>query len=110
MTLINDQETCPYYISNLVSHQNFLIIVKTFILFCYLFFYMKDRAANTVVRVLTSFKSADVERAVKSLDAKNIDTLMKYIYRGFESPSDGSSAILLTWHEKVGFCSSVLND
>lgn len=66
----------------------------------------QDRAANTVLRVLTSFKSADVERAVKSLDSKNIDTLMKYIYRGFESPSDGSSAVLLTWHEKVGIALS----
>ncbi|KAK7502541.1 hypothetical protein BaRGS_00006116 [Batillaria attramentaria] len=62
---------------------------------------VKDRAANTVVRVLTSFKVADIDRAVKSLDQKNVDTLMKYIYRGFESPSDGSSASLLTWHEKV---------
>lgn len=62
---------------------------------------VKDRAANTVVRVLTSFKTADIERAVKSLDAKSVDTLMKYIYRGFESPADGSSAVLLTWHEKT---------
>lgn len=62
---------------------------------------MQDQAASTVVRVLTSFKSADIEKAVKSLDAKDVDILMKYIYRGFESPSDNSSAVLLTWHEKV---------
>lgn len=62
---------------------------------------VKDRAASTVVRVLTSFKSVDIEKAVKSLDSKAVDTLMKYIYRGFESPADGSSAVLLTWHEKT---------
>jgi len=62
---------------------------------------LKDRAANTVVRILMSFKSAEVEKAVKSLDAKQVDMLMKYIYRGFETPSDNSSAVLLTWHEKT---------
>lgn len=62
---------------------------------------VKDRAAATVVRVLTAFKAADIDKAVKSMDARNIDTLMKYIYKGFESPSEGSSAALLTWHEKA---------
>lgn len=33
---------------------------------------------------------------------EQIDTLMKYIYRGFENPGDGSkSGHLLQWHEKV---------
>ncbi|KAL8560440.1 hypothetical protein ACOMHN_062340 [Nucella lapillus] len=62
---------------------------------------VKDRAANTAVRVLTSFKASDIDKAVTSLDARSVDMLMKYIYRGFESPSDGSSAALLTWHEKT---------
>ena len=48
-----------------------------------------------------STKSADVEAAVKSLDAPTQDILMKYIYRGFEVPAEGSSAQLLTWHQKV---------
>ena len=54
-----------------------------------------------MLRVLTSFKSSDIEPAVKSLDRSGVDLLMKYIYRGFEKPSDNSSAILLQGHEKV---------
>ena len=55
------------------------------------------------MRVLLSFKASEIEPAVKSLDHDNIDTLMKYIYRGFEFPSDNSSAQLLTWFDKVKF-------
>ena len=57
--------------------------------------------------MLTSFKSADIERTVKSLNAGQIDMLMKYIYKGFETPADNSSASLLSWHEKVSL--SLLN-
>ncbi|TEA37647.1 hypothetical protein DBR06_SOUSAS5310090, partial [Sousa chinensis] len=39
-------------------------------------------------------------KAVQSLDKNGVDLLMKYIYKGFESPSDNSSAMLLQWHEK----------
>lgn len=54
-----------------------------------------------MIRVLSSFKSTDIEKAVASLDRSGVDLLMKYIYRGFERPSDNSSAVLLQWHEKV---------
>ena len=50
---------------------------------------------------MTSFKTNEIDSAVKSLDSKALDMLMKYIYKGFEFPTDGSSASLLTWHEKV---------
>uniref|UniRef100_A0A671QCH6 Actin-related protein 2/3 complex subunit 5 n=1 Tax=Sinocyclocheilus anshuiensis TaxID=1608454 RepID=A0A671QCH6_9TELE len=60
-----------------------------------------ERAQAVVLRVLTAFKSSDIEPAVKSLDRNGVDLLMKYIYRGFEKPSDNSSAILLQWHEKA---------
>ncbi|XP_015252803.1 actin-related protein 2/3 complex subunit 5-C-like [Cyprinodon tularosa] len=61
----------------------------------------KDRAEQLVVKVLSSFKSSDIEKAVSSLDKADVDLLMKYIYRGFEKPSDNSSAVLLQWHEKA---------
>ena len=53
------------------------------------------------MRVLLSVKSAQMEEAVNALDRDQLDTLMKYIYRGFETPSEGSSGHLLAWHEKV---------
>ena len=62
---------------------------------------VKDKAVQLTMKVLLSFKSADVESAVKSLNQDQLDVLMKYIYKGFENPSEGSSAVLLTWHEKV---------
>lgn len=62
---------------------------------------VKDRAVQLAIRVMTSFKTNEIEPAIKSLDSRTLDALMKYIYRGFEFPSDGSSASLLTWHEKA---------
>lgn len=52
-------------------------------------------------RVLLSFKSSQIDEAVQALEPELIDVLMKYIYKGFESPSEGSSGNLLVWHEKV---------
>ncbi|EHB04056.1 Actin-related protein 2/3 complex subunit 5 [Heterocephalus glaber] len=62
---------------------------------------VKDRAGSIVLKVLISFKANDIEKAVQSLDKSGVDLLMKYIYKGFESPSDNSSAMLLQWHEKA---------
>lgn len=61
----------------------------------------KDKAESLVLKVLVSFKSNEIEKAVQSLDKNSVDLLMKYIYKGFESPSDNSSAVLLQWHEKA---------
>uniref|UniRef100_A0A673HSW1 Actin-related protein 2/3 complex subunit 5 n=1 Tax=Sinocyclocheilus rhinocerous TaxID=307959 RepID=A0A673HSW1_9TELE len=63
---------------------------------------VKDRAEGLVLKVLSSVKASDIEKAVQSLDKSGVDLLMKYIYKGFERPSDNSSAILLQWHEKTG--------
>lgn len=54
-----------------------------------------------MLKVLTAFKSSDIEKGVQSLDRNGVDLLMKYIYKGFERPSENSSAVLLQWHEKV---------
>ncbi|CAD5118009.1 DgyrCDS6749 [Dimorphilus gyrociliatus] len=62
---------------------------------------VKDAALQLAMKVLTSFKSMEIERAVKSLERTELDMLMKYIYRGFEYPVENSSAQLLVWHEKV---------
>lgn len=62
---------------------------------------VKERAQGIVLKVLTSFKSSEMEQAVKSLDRNGIDLLMKYIYKGFEKPTENSSAVLLQWHEKA---------
>uniref|UniRef100_A0A8C0FWZ1 Actin-related protein 2/3 complex subunit 5 n=1 Tax=Chelonoidis abingdonii TaxID=106734 RepID=A0A8C0FWZ1_CHEAB len=62
---------------------------------------IKERAQGVVLKVLTSFKSSEIEQAVNSLDRNGIDLLMKYVYKGFEKPTENSSAILLQWHEKA---------
>ncbi|KAB0406699.1 hypothetical protein E2I00_003635 [Balaenoptera physalus] len=60
-----------------------------------------ERAQGVVLKVLTNFKSSEIEQAVQSLDRNGIDLLMKYIYKGFEKPTENSSAVLLQWHEKA---------
>ena len=77
----------------------------------------QDKAFALIMRVLTAVKATEIEKAVNTLDKNSQDVLMKYIYRGFAEPSDGSSAVLLTWHEKVtktigfllfdGYCSVI---
>lgn len=47
-------------------------------------------------------KSSQMDSAIDEINNLDLlDVLMKYIYRGFEIPSEGSSAHLLQWHEKV---------
>ncbi|ELU10172.1 hypothetical protein CAPTEDRAFT_17923 [Capitella teleta] len=61
---------------------------------------VKKQAFDLCLRVLLSFKSSEIDEAVKSLDQPEVDMLMKYIYRGFDN-ADGANAQLLTWHEKT---------
>ena len=46
-------------------------------------------------------KTSEIEKIVDSLNEDEIDTLMKYIYRGFENSNVGNSGNLLVWHDKV---------
>lgn len=71
-------------------------------------FPLQEQAQGTMLKVLMAFKSSEIEEAVNSLDGNGIDLLMKYIYKGFEKPTENSSAILLQWHEKVGVPASAL--
>ncbi|KAM3964730.1 LOW QUALITY PROTEIN: actin-related protein 2/3 complex, subunit 5 [Aphomia sociella] len=62
---------------------------------------VKDSALALTLKVLLAIKSAQIEEAVGNLSRDDVDILMKYIYRGFECPSEGSSGHLLLWHEKA---------
>ncbi|XP_076277901.1 actin-related protein 2/3 complex, subunit 5 [Lasioglossum baleicum] len=62
---------------------------------------VKDNARNLTLKVLLSIKSNQMEDCLAQLDRDLVDVLMKYIYRGFEIPTEGSSSHLLIWHEKV---------
>ncbi|CAH1183707.1 unnamed protein product [Phaedon cochleariae] len=62
---------------------------------------IKENAFNLTLRVLLAIKPSQIEEMVNSLDMDMLDTLMKYVYKGFEYPSEGSSMHLLLWHEKI---------
>ena len=53
-----------------------------------------DLYSNLVIYI-NLFKWFQVEGIIAKLDIDQKDMLMKYIYRGFESPSEGSSAHLV---------------
>jgi len=63
---------------------------------------VKDKATATVVRVLTSFKQAEMESALKKLSEDEAELLMKYIYKGMDILADGPTCqSLLAWHAVV---------
>ena len=59
----------------------------------------KDGALSLVIRSMLSIRRGQIKQTVEELDSDQKQCLMKYIYRGFEHPKDGSSAHLLKWHE-----------
>ncbi|KAF4519297.1 hypothetical protein B566_EDAN005235 [Ephemera danica] len=62
---------------------------------------LKDAALALTMRVLLTVKTSQVEEVVSALEPELVDVLMKYVYKGFEMPSEGSSGQLLVWHEKA---------
>nr|ADD38802.1 Actin-related protein 2/3 complex subunit 5-like protein [Lepeophtheirus salmonis] len=60
-----------------------------------------DPLMPLLMRTLLSVKQTQVDGIVKELDTDQRDVLMRYIYKGFEIPSEGSSGHLLIWHEKI---------
>ncbi|XP_065205062.1 actin-related protein 2/3 complex subunit 5-B [Planococcus citri] len=62
---------------------------------------IKDKALRLMMKVMLSIKSSQMDDVIQRLDIEQVDTLMKYIYKGFETPTEGSSAHLLIWHEKA---------
>lgn len=63
--------------------------------------YLRDAHFNLVLKILLSIKISEIESIVNELNFDEIDIIMKYIYRGFDVPSDNSSANLLVWHDKA---------
>ena len=54
---------------------------------------------------MMKIKASEIPDAINSIPPPLRDTLMKYVYRGFDNPKDYSSSALLTWQEKVGYFS-----
>lgn len=62
---------------------------------------IKDKANELLLQLLLSVRASDIDKSLLGLEPDQLDVLMKYIYRGFETPNEGSSGHLLVWHEKV---------
>ena len=53
------------------------------------------------MEILNSTRATEIAGIVKGLSVEEQDHLMAYIYRGLAHPESGTSAILLSWHERV---------
>lgn len=56
---------------------------------------------QTVMEALLAVRTIDMSNIVKTLDSNQLDTLMKYIYKGLSYPEVFNSSTLLAWHEKT---------
>uniref|UniRef100_A0A0N5AVD0 Actin-related protein 2/3 complex subunit 5 n=1 Tax=Syphacia muris TaxID=451379 RepID=A0A0N5AVD0_9BILA len=63
---------------------------------------VKDRATTLVTKVLTNFKNAEMEAAVKSLTDDEVDLLMKYVYKAMDIQAESATCpFLLSWHAQL---------
>ncbi|VDD74586.1 unnamed protein product [Mesocestoides corti] len=62
---------------------------------------LKDAVLALILRGMSQLKSTQIDSFVGGLNQDQLDMLMKYIYRGFQNPTDITHASLLLWHEKV---------
>ena len=62
---------------------------------------VRDASMDLALRVLMAIETSQIDGAVAQLDNERTDILMKFIYRGFESPNEGISAHLLQWHDRI---------
>ncbi|EFA81679.1 actin related protein 2/3 complex [Heterostelium album PN500] len=63
---------------------------------------IKDQNAAIVINVLSNIKEKEIDGCLESLDADQLDILMKYIYRGLAAAatSDNTNAALFfKWYE-----------
>ena len=63
--------------------------------------FIRDANFSLIQRIMNSIRVSEIATIVNELNFNEIDILMKFIYRGFENPSDGSSANLLVWHDRA---------
>ncbi|KAJ3066135.1 hypothetical protein HDU99_003946 [Rhizoclosmatium hyalinum] len=61
----------------------------------------KDKNLQVVMEALAAPRGTDIPVIVKQLAPYQLDTLMKFVYRGMAYPEAFNPSVLLTWHEKV---------
>ncbi|CAD5209117.1 unnamed protein product [Bursaphelenchus xylophilus] len=63
---------------------------------------LKDKVSTLVLKVLTSFKNAEIEGAIKNLNTEEVALLMRYVYKGMELLVDSqTSQQLCAWHAQL---------
>jgi actin related protein 2/3 complex, subunit 5 len=52
---------------------------------------------RSVFQVLSAVKSNEIPNLIDNLEPVELDTLMKYLYRGMSNPEEFNAAVLLAW-------------